>query len=94
MVWRSIKNYLIRGAREIAQGLRAFVGLAEDPGSIPNTYSGSQPSIGPMPKDPTSLLTSEPTVCMWYTDIHVGKKIVHVMIFKTKLKYFYHKVDN
>jgi hypothetical protein len=34
-------------AGEMAQKLRAMVAFPEDPGSIPSTHGGSQPSVTP-----------------------------------------------
>lgn len=58
-----------------AHSLRAFVALAEDPGSSPNTYKVVHNHV--VTAIPGSLTPSSDLhrhqVCMWYTDIYVGK---------------------
>lgn len=65
---------LPRWAKEIAQELRAFVGLAENLGLIPKTHGGSQTSVISVPGDsmPTSAFC-EHKACIWYINIPLGK---------------------
>ena len=67
------------GAGKMAQWLRAFAALAEDPGLGPITHMlahnwlwlQGQGILWP-------CLASKDTVQMWYTYMHAGKKLIHI----------------
>ena len=68
---------------EMAQPLRALAALAEDLGQIPCTHMVVYNQLDPpFPGDlmPSSGLYMHQT-CMWDTDIHAGKIVIHILFF-------------
>ena len=47
------------GAGEMVQWLEHWLLLQEDPGSVPSSHGGSQPSVTPVPEIQRPLLASE-----------------------------------
>lgn len=72
-------------AGEMVRWLRTLADLLEDPGSIPSPTTHDDPqSAGtaePGHLMPTSVLCGY-QICMWYTDIHVGKIPISTKISK------------
>lgn len=66
-------------AREKAPWLKALDVLAENQGSTSSVHGISQPSETPIPGDlRLSSGLYKYHVCMWDTEIHAGKVLIHI----------------
>lgn len=64
----------------MAQWLRAYDALPEDPGSIPTPHNTSpQPSV--IEELMSSSVLYRHPARMWHTDMHASKTLIHVSFF-------------